>query len=137
MRWFTTRHVAHVTARSSRSHDGGRCGGRARAGGEFRTGPRGTGALAHPDASEEIYRNADSSPYELFRDAYADTFTGRRGLLNGQSMLAHDAVLAALGTAIRDAAGEDGEDRVTRKAVRQMLLTRGEHEYDYLWLLRS
>lgn len=77
-------------------------------------------ALAHPDASQAIYKNA--GPYQPFRDAYADTFGGHRGLLNGQAMLAHDAV-RVLGEAIRDAAGDDGDDEVTKQAVRQMLLT--------------
>ncbi|WP_367123988.1 ABC transporter substrate-binding protein [Streptomyces phytohabitans] len=85
-------------------------------------------ALAHPDASGDIYPGARANPFEPFRDAYAEEFgDADTQLLNGQAMLGHDAVLA-LGAAIRDAAGSDGRGKVNKNAVRELLVQlNGEH----------
>jgi ABC-type branched-subunit amino acid transport system substrate-binding protein len=78
-------------------------------------------ALAHPDAAEDIYPTG-ANPYPAFAEAYADAgFGGEKGLLNGQAMLGHDAVVA-VGEAIRSAAGEQGTDPVSTGTVLGMLL---------------
>ncbi|WP_208882285.1 ABC transporter substrate-binding protein [Streptomyces armeniacus] len=78
-------------------------------------------ALAHPDASPDVYPGGKANPFDAFRDAYAERFGGVRDLLNGQAMLGHDAVLA-VGTAIRDAAGQDGRGKVNKDSVRELLV---------------
>jgi ABC-type branched-subunit amino acid transport system substrate-binding protein len=79
-------------------------------------------AIAHPDAAGDIYPDG-AGPYSEFADTYMDTpgFKGKSGLLNGQAMLGHDAVLA-VGTAIRDAKGKRGTGTVTKRSVLGMLL---------------
>lgn len=77
--------------------------------------------LAHPDAAADIYPH-DQNPYPAFAKAYSNKgFGGKTHLLNGQTMLGHDAMLA-VGTAIRSAAGRQGTDSVRRANVLQMLL---------------
>lgn len=79
-------------------------------------------AIAHPDAAADIYPDG-ADPYSEFADTYLNTpgFRGKNGLLNGQAMLGHDAVLA-VGTAIRDAKGKRGTGTVTTRSVLGMLL---------------
>jgi ABC-type branched-subunit amino acid transport system substrate-binding protein len=83
-------------------------------------------ALAHPDAAADIYPHGHN-PYPAFAAAYADDFGGQRGLLNGQAMLGHDALLA-VGEAIRAAAGSQGADTVHTGDVLQMLLQITGHD---------
>jgi hypothetical protein len=84
-------------------------------------------ALAHPGGSEEIYEpgkdepDSGQNPLTAFQDGYDDVFGGRDGLLNGQAMLGHDAVLA-VGVAIRSAARNQGADDVGPDKVLQMLI---------------
>lgn len=78
-------------------------------------------ALAHPSAADDIYPDTEHNAYDAFRDSYEETFGDARGLLNGQSMLGHDAMLT-VGTAIRNAAGEQGTGQVDTGTVRDLLV---------------